>query len=185
MGSLYAKNVLGYAKPRVGVVNNGEEDTKGNELTQGAHKLLKNTPQVNYIGFIEGRDLCQGTAQVILCDGFIGNILLKFAEGLSQFIFDSLKQEIESNLRHKLGAALLLPGLQGMKKRLDYTEYGGAPLLGVNGLCIIAHGSSNSKAIKNAIGVCAQGISTNVLQGIAQEIEQMDGDLNEGNQGES
>lgn len=176
MGSLYASTVLGLSSPKVALLNIGEEESKGCELTLAAHALLKEAGAVNYIGSIEGRDISTGRADVIICDGFVGNIILKFAEGLAEALFAQLKEEMGRNLRGIVGGWLLLPHLRSVVRRLDYTEYGGAPLLGVNGTCIIAHGSSNAKAILNAIRVAAQAVETSLTEKIRLRIQEMDGD---------
>lgn len=176
MGSLYASTVLGISSPKVALLNIGEEESKGCELTLAAHALLKEAGAVNYIGSIEGRDVSTGRADVIICDGFVGNIILKFAEGLAEALFAQLKEEMGRNLRGIAGGWLLLPHLRSIVRRLDYTEYGGAPLLGVDGTCIIAHGSSNAKAILNAIRVAAQAVETSLTEKILLRIQEMDGD---------
>ncbi|MGI6035596.1 MAG: phosphate acyltransferase PlsX [Limnochordia bacterium] len=176
MGSLYASTVLGISSPKVALLNIGEEESKGCELTLAAHALLKEAGAVNYIGSIEGRDVSTGRADVIICDGFVGNIILKFAEGLAEALFAQLKEEMGRNLRGIAGGWLLLPHLRSIVRRLDYTEYGGAPLLGVDGTCIIAHGSSNAKAILNAIRVAAQAVETSLTEKIRLRIQEMDGD---------
>lgn len=150
MGSIYFKQVLNVKEPKVGLVNNGIEEEKGNELTKEAHMLLKNTG-VNFIGNIEPRDVMNGDVQVVVCDGFVGNAILKTFEGSAALIFDILKTELTSSLSAKLAALALKPVFGRIKKRFDYTEYGGAAFLGVNGAVIKAHGSSNAKAVKNAI----------------------------------
>ena len=176
MGSLYASTVLGIASPKVALLSIGEEESKGCELTLAAHALIKEAGAINYIGNIEGRDVSAGRADVIICDGFVGNIVLKFAEGIAEALFAQLKEEMGRNLRGTLGGWLLRPLLRSVIKRLDYTEYGGAPLLGVNGTCIIAHGRSNAKAILNAIRVCAQAVETSLTEKIRVQVQEMDGD---------
>jgi glycerol-3-phosphate acyltransferase PlsX len=176
MGSLYASTVLGIASPKVALLSIGEEESKGCELTLAAHALIKEAGAINYIGNIEGRDVSAGRADVIICDGFVGNIVLKFAEGIAEALFAQLKEEMGRNLRGTLGGWLLRPHLRSVLKRLDYTEYGGAPLLGVNGTCIIAHGRSNAKAILNAIRVCAQAVETSLTEKIRVQVQEMDGD---------
>ncbi|MDN5346601.1 MAG: phosphate acyltransferase [Clostridia bacterium] len=159
MGSLYAERVMGINNPRVGLLNVGAEESKGNELTLNAYQLLRST-SLNFIGNVEGRDIAKGEADVFVCDGFVGNLLLKFGEGLGQAIFTWIQGKIGNSWRAKLGAALLLPALRQLKKEVDYAEYGGAPLLGVQGISIICHGSSDARAIKNAIALavkCAEG----------------------------
>jgi glycerol-3-phosphate acyltransferase PlsX len=182
MGAIYSQTVLGRKEPGIALLNNGEEETKGCALTLAAHRLLGETPGINYLGFIEARDITAGRADVIVCDGFVGNILLKLAEGLGETLFKMLKEESRKNFRQQLGALLLAPGLRNLKKSVDYTEYGGAPLLGINGVCIIAHGSSNAKAIQNAIRVCAQAVEGNIVGQIGSRIEKLGGEGNGGSE---
>ncbi|PKM83571.1 MAG: phosphate--acyl-ACP acyltransferase [Firmicutes bacterium HGW-Firmicutes-13] len=150
MGNIYVQKLMGKESPRVGLLNIGTEAAKGNELTKNTFNLLKKAP-LNFIGNVEARDIMNGAGDVIVCDGFIGNIILKLLEGVAFGIFSSLKRELKQNVRSKVGGILLLPTLDHLKKQLDYTEYGGAPLLGVNGICIKSHGSSNAKTFKNAV----------------------------------
>lgn len=150
MGSAYASTILGIKFPRVGLLSNGEEEEKGTDLTRESHELLKKTP-LNYIGYVEGRDIFKGTVDVVVCDGFVGNIVLKVAEGVAYAITNILKNEVNQSIFSKLGFAIAMPALKALKKKIDYEEYGGAPLLGVDGISIICHGSSSSFAIKNAI----------------------------------
>jgi len=150
MGSLYAEHVLGKASPRVGLLSNGEEEKKGTDLTREAHLLLKKT-DLNYIGSVEGADVYNGSTDVIVCDGFVGNVLLKVSEGLAVAIASMLKQEIQSRFLAKLGYLLSLPAFKAFKKRVDPSEYGGAPLLGLDGTGVICHGSSSPVAISVAI----------------------------------
>ena len=167
MGAIYAQRVLGRPNPRVGLLNIGEEPSKGNDASQKAYQLLS-CADINFIGNIEGRDIPGGEADVVVCDGFVGNIVLKFAEGLGLGMFSMLKEELTASLPRKLAAAVLRPGLAKIKKKMDYAEYGGAPLLGVKGTVIIAHGSSNAKAIRNAIRVAKEAASNGVVDAIAQ-----------------
>ncbi|QNB45951.1 phosphate acyltransferase PlsX [Thermanaerosceptrum fracticalcis] len=164
MGSIYAEKILEYTRPRVGLVNIGEEPSKGNELTLQAYDLLSKVTELNFIGNIEGRDIPAGKADVMVCDGFVGNTILKVIEGTAGAIFSLLKQEFSKNLTSKMGAALLAPGLRALKSRLDYAEYGGAPLLGVKGISIICHGSSKAPAIKNAIRVAMECVQNNIVE---------------------
>src|SRR4030042_5407364 len=150
MGDAYAKNILGKVEPRIGVLSNGEEEGKGNELKREVHDILSET-DLNYIGYVEGRDLNNGEVDVIVCDGFVGNVALKISEGLWETIHAILKQEAKDNIRAKVAYFLLGRAIRRLEKRLDYSEYGGAPLLGINGHCVICHGSSSAKAIMNAI----------------------------------
>ncbi len=150
MGSAYSKHVIGVEKPRVALLSIGEEDVKGNELTKEAFSLLKNT-SLNFVGNVEGKDLYQGDVDVVVCDGFTGNIALKISEGLAEAIMKMLKVEIASIATGRLAYLFMKPALKNFKKKTDYAEYGGAPLLGIRGTCIISHGRSSAKAIKNAI----------------------------------
>ena len=169
MGSIYAEHVLKIHEPRVGLLNIGHEPSKGNHLVKEVYPLLQNV-SLNFVGNIEGRDISRGDCDVIVCDGFVGNVVLKFAEGLSDALFGMMKEEFTSSIPSAAGALLLKPGFRRIKKRVDYTEYGGAPLLGVNGVVIIAHGGSNAKAIYNAIRVAKQGAEQNIVQGIAERM---------------
>ncbi len=150
MGDAYAKYILGKEEPRIGVLSNGEEEGKGNELTREVHSILSET-DLNYVGYVEGRDLNNGEVDVIVCDGFVGNVALKISEGLWETIHAILKWEARDNIRAKVAYFLMKRAIRRLEKRLDYSEYGGAPLLGVNGNCVICHGSSNAKAIMNAV----------------------------------
>ncbi len=155
MGEMYARSVLKIAKPRVGLLSIGEEETKGNELTREAFPLLKALP-LNFIGNVEGRDIFNGNADVIVCDGFVGNVALKTSEGLGRFVRDVLRESLMRTVTAQVNALLARPAVKDIRRRLDYTEYGGAPLLGVRGVCIIGHGSSNEVAIFNGIRVAHQ-----------------------------
>lgn len=166
MGSIYAERVMGKRSPRVGLLNVGEEETKGCELAIEVHKRLKAISRLNFIGNIEGRDVLPGKADVVVCDGFVGNVVLKFAEGMAETIFALLKEAVTKNLRSRVGALLLKDALQGVRARLDYTEYGGAPLLGLQGVCIISHGSSNATAVMNAIRVAKEAVEEKMVQHI-------------------
>ena len=152
MGHFYAQMLFGIDAPRVGLLSIGEEEGKGNELTKETYRVLKETG-LNFIGNAEGRDVYNGNADVVVCDGFIGNVVLKASEALGEFVSTTLRQEMTRTWKHKLGGLLAKSAFVGLKKRMDYSEYGGAPLLGVKGGCIVCHGRSNAKAIKNAIGV--------------------------------
>ncbi|KEJ01575.1 phosphate acyltransferase [Clostridium botulinum A2B7 92] len=150
MGKVYFESVLGVESPTVGLVNIGAEEEKGNELTKAAYKLLKDT-DFNFIGNIEPRDIPRGEVNIAVCDGFIGNTVLKTYEGVASNLFSMLKDEMMASTRGKIGGALLKPVFKDFKKKFDYTEYGGSPFLGAKGICIKAHGSSDAKAFKNAI----------------------------------
>jgi len=171
MGSLYAQYVMGIAEPRVGLLNIGEESTKGNEQALAVYPLLEKLTSINFIGNAEGRDIPKGTVDVVVCDGFVGNVVLKFGEGLAKTLFKMIKEAIkEYGFMAKFGAFLLAPALKKLRKRVDASEYGGAPLLGVNGCYIICHGSSSAKAIKSAIGVAKGYVNTKVLEHIKENI---------------
>ncbi|MHB8880812.1 MAG: phosphate acyltransferase PlsX [Thermodesulfovibrionales bacterium] len=170
MGNTYCRLIMGKTNPVVALLSIGEEDVKGNELTKEAFKLLKNT-SLNFTGNIEGKDLFTGKADVVVCDGFTGNIALKVSEGLAEAIIKMLKQEINSGSAGRLGYLMLKPAIRNFKKRTDYDEYGGAPLLGINGACIISHGRSTPKAIKNGLRVAADYSRKKVYEAISKEIE--------------
>ncbi|HSB31134.1 MAG TPA: phosphate acyltransferase PlsX [Candidatus Sulfobium mesophilum] len=170
MGNTYCKLLLGKAVPKVALLSIGEEDTKGNELTKEAFKMIKGT-HLKFIGNIEGKDMFTGKADVIVCDGFIGNIALKISEGLAETILKMLKREITSVSTGRIGYLMMKPAIRNFKKRTDYDEYGGAPLLGINGACIISHGRSSSKAIKNALKVAADYAGKRVFEAISAAIE--------------
>lgn len=176
MGSVYAEKVLGIKKPSVCIVNIGIEEEKGSEIVKEAHKLCKNGP-FNFKGNIEARDIPAGYADVIVCDGFTGNVILKLTEGLADSIFRLLKEEFVKNTLRKIGASLLKSGLKDFKERFDYTEYGGAPFLGVKGVLIKAHGSSDAKAVKNAIKQGIKFIENNVIDDIAEKITGLGEDI--------
>ena len=167
MGSLYAQYVFGIEHPRVGLLNIGEEETKGNEQVKETYQLLKVEPNIHFCGNAEGRDVPKGNFDVVICDGFVGNVVLKFAEGLAKTILGLIQEEIRgAGLMAKLGALLLMPTLRRLGKRLDVREYGGAPLLGVNGCCVIGHGSSDAKSVASAIGVTVDYVNGKVLDQI-------------------
>ena len=167
MGSLYAQYVFGIEHPRVGLLNIGEEETKGNEQVKETYQLLKVEPNIHFCGNAEGRDVPKGNFDVVICDGFVGNVVLKFAEGLAKTILGLIQEEIRgAGLMAKLGALLLMPTLRRLGKRLDVREYGGAPLLGVNGCCVIGHGSSDAKSVASAIGVTVNYVNGKVLDQI-------------------
>jgi glycerol-3-phosphate acyltransferase PlsX len=155
MGNIYARHVLKIRTPRVGLLSIGEEDSKGNALTRDTLPLLRGLP-IQFIGNVEGRDLFNGHADVVVCDGFVGNVALKTSEGLAKLVSVSLRESLKSTVTSQVGALLSRKAFNEFKKRLDYSEYGGAPLLGVRGVCIVGHGSSNEKAVMNGIRVTAE-----------------------------
>jgi glycerol-3-phosphate acyltransferase PlsX len=176
MGSIYMERIFNIQSPRVGLLSNGEEDTKGNEQVIETHQLLKAnaaTLGLNFIGNIEGRDIPVGGADIVVCDGFVGNVVLKVSEGLAESLIKLLRTEMTSTLPNKLAAAVLKPSLSKAFKRLDYAEYGGAPLLGVKGSAIVSHGRSNAKAIKNALRVARQTAETGVASAIADGLSKL------------
>ena len=152
MGDIYSRTIFGIRRPRVGLLSIGEEDSKGNELTKEAFKSLKHAP-INFIGNVEGRDIFKGEIDVIVCDGFTGNVALKLSEGLIETFATMLRQELEKTIAAKVGYILAERAFRAFRRRLDYSEYGGAPLLGIKGITIVCHGRSNANAIKNAIRV--------------------------------
>lgn len=178
MGSAYFKQVLKNSNPKVGLVNNGTEEEKGNELTKAAFQMLK-AANINFIGNIEPRDITNGDVQIVVCDGFVGNAILKMFEGAASYIFSALKEEIMSSLQSKIGALMLKSSFKRLKSRFDYTEYGGAAFLGVNGAVIKAHGSSDAKAIKNGIKQAKTFIENDVIKLIEDSIKSGNLDLAE------
>lgn len=169
MGSSYCSTILGRQEPRVALLSIGEEDTKGNELTRETFKLLKEA-NLNFIGNIEGKDVFSGDADVVVCDGFTGNIVLKTSEGLAEVIIKMLKREIAGLATGRVGYLLMKPALKNFRKKTDYAEYGGAPLLGINGTCIISHGRSSARAIRNAIKVAIEFSKKKVHEIISEKI---------------
>ena len=170
MGHIYAQNVLKIANPRVGLLSIGEEDSKGNALTRDTLPLLRALSGINFIGNVEGRDLFNGNCDVTVCDGFVGNVALKTSEGIVKLMSSMLREALKSTVTSQVGALLSRRAFDDFKKRLDYSEYGGAPLLGVRGVCIVGHGSSNEKAIMNGIRVAAEFAEAEVNSGIEQAI---------------
>ena len=169
MGVAYARVALGCATPRVGLLSVGAEESKGNELTREAHRLLKVAP-VNFVGNVEGPDVFAGHADVIVCDGFTGNITLKVSEGLVETVESLLHDELSSTFGTRVGYLLSRQAFRRFRKRLDYSEYGGAPLVGVNGLCIVGHGRSTAKAVRNAVAMAARAVSDRFLESLAREL---------------
>jgi len=172
MGHAYARRILKKESPKVGLLSIGEEDTKGNILTKETFKHLRNSP-LNFIGNVEGRDVYSGSADVIVCDGFIGNVALKISEGVAETIGKLLAREIRNSILGRIGFLLLRSAFKAFKKKVDYAEYGGAPLLGVNGTCIICHGRSSSKAIKNAIATAIDMIQLQIVSSLQQDMEEL------------
>lgn len=178
MGKIYLENIFEVRNPRIGLMNIGEEEVKGNELTKTTHNLLKGL-DINFIGNVEGRDVYIGEADLIVTDGFTGNVTLKVSEGVVEVMLSMLKREIMSNVFSKIGFFFLKKSLKRIKKKLDYSEYGGALLLGVNGIVIIGHGGSSPKAIKNAVHLSYKFVSERVLDKISSEIGRMKDTLKE------
>ncbi|ECQ8137482.1 phosphate acyltransferase PlsX [Campylobacter upsaliensis] len=168
MGGVYAKEIMQIAKPRIALLSNGEEECKGNELTKETHQLMKKLP--NFIGNAEGRDIFNANVDVLVCDGFSGNVILKSCEGVAGAIFKILKADIKTNLISKLGAVLMKPSFMRLKKKIDWQEYGGAPLLGVKGCVIISHGKSDARAIQNAIFQALHFSEANINKAIENEL---------------
>ena len=173
MGDVYARALLDIANPRIAILSNGSEEHKGNSLTLAASALLKQS-KLNFIGNKEGRDIVSGGYDVMVTDGFSGNIALKTIEGISTVLFQEIKNEVSKNLSRKLGAALVMPGLTAIKKRFDYKEYGGAPLAGIKGLSIICHGSSNAVTIRNAVQVARDCIDRDFIGKISSAFAKED-----------
>jgi glycerol-3-phosphate acyltransferase PlsX len=169
MGCVYAKIAFGVERPRVGLLSVGEEATKGNELTRDAHQLLKTAP-LNFIGNVEGREIYSGVADVIVCDGFTGNVVLKTSEGLVEAVEALLGDELRGTFSSQMGYLLSRRAFRRFRRRVDYSEYGGAPLLGVAGLTIVGHGRSSAKAVRNAIAMAYRFATNDVVQRIEREI---------------
>ena len=172
MGSVYASQMLGKPSPRVGLLSNGAEESKGNELTREANQILKRT-SLNYVGYTEGRDIYNANVDVVVCDGFVGNVVLKVSEGLAEAIGSILREEFSSRFLSKLGYLLARPALKAFKKKVDYAEYGGAPLLGVQGTAMICHGSSNPQAIMNAIKMAHDSETHQVISKMSERLEDL------------
>jgi phosphate acyltransferase len=172
MGNAYAAALFGKTNPKVGILSIGEEEMKGNNLTKASAALLRSAPSINFIGNIEGTSLYQGEADVVVCDGFVGNVFLKASEGLAELIVWSLRQSLKRSLVTKFGALCLRPAWRSLKRLSDYAEYGGAPLLGVGGVCIIAHGRSNALALANAIRAAGDAATADLVGGIRNGLEE-------------
>jgi glycerol-3-phosphate acyltransferase PlsX len=170
MGSVFLQDVLGLPRPRVGLLNIGEEDSKGNDLVRQAHELLRGS-SLNFVGNVEGRDIFVGGADVVVCDGFVGNVCLKLSEGLAEAIAGMLRTEFEGSMSSMIGYLLARGAFGRFKKTVDYSEYGGAPLLGINGIGIVSHGKSTPKAIKNAIKMAADFVRREVNQHLTEGLQ--------------
>ncbi|MGC8838650.1 MAG: phosphate acyltransferase PlsX [Anaerolineae bacterium] len=164
MGSIYAERVLGVERPRVGLVSNGEEETKGSQLVQEAYQLLKETPGLHFIGNVEGKDIAPGMADVVVTDGFTGNVIIKLSEGLAWMFKTMVREELKRSPVALLGGLLARGAFDGLAERLDYAKYGGAPLLGVDGVVIVGHGRSNALAVRNAIRAAKQAVESRVME---------------------
>lgn len=172
MGTMFSKNVLGVDDPRVGVLNIGEEAGKGNELVQAAYKMLEeNQDKINFIGNIEGREIFSGICNVIVCDGFVGNVALKITEGTSSMLFRMLKQEFKTDPLARIAGLIAYPFMKRIYKKINYEEFGGALLLGVKGITVISHGSSKAYAIKNAVRVAKEAVEAGINKKIAEFLE--------------
>jgi phosphate acyltransferase len=169
MGAVYARTWLGIERPRVGLLSIGEEESKGTELTREAHRLLR-ASSLNFIGNIESREIFSGGADVVVCDGFTGNVALKLSEGLVEMVEDLLGQELQSTFSSQMGYLLSRRAFRRFRRRVDYSEYGGAPLMGVAGLCVVGHGRSSAKAVRNAVIMAARFVSSQLLQRVEREI---------------
>ena len=175
MGAVYAEHILGRKEPRVGLLNIGEESSKGNELAQASYPLLAQQSGFNFVGNVEGRDIYNGRCDVVVTDGFTGNVALKISESLAEMIGAMIKEELLRDARSKLGAKLAMPAFERFRKRIDYTEMGGAPLLGIDGAAIICHGASPVKAIKNAVRVAQEwanaGLNDHIKAALEAEVQ--------------
>lgn len=171
MGSIYSEYVLGINKPKVGIANNGAEEEKGNQLVKDTFPLLKECEDINFVGSVETKDIPQGNADVVVCDGFVGNAILKMYEGVGATLISEIKKSLMTSFRGKLGGLLIKPSLKQVLKKYDATEYGGAPMLGLNGLVVKAHGSSNAKEIKNAVHQCIQFVEADINTKIKESLQ--------------
>jgi glycerol-3-phosphate acyltransferase PlsX len=172
MGDAYSRSVLGTQRPTVGLMSIGEEEAKGNDLTKEAFPLLRELQSLNFVGNVEGRDVFTGEVDVIVTDGFTGNVILKLSEGLQEAVVTMIKRELSASVITKTGAVLARPAFQNLKKRLDYAEYGGAPLLGVRSIVVVCHGSSNARAVRNAIRSVKEFSEHGALQRIERGISE-------------
>jgi glycerol-3-phosphate acyltransferase PlsX len=170
MGRAYAQYVLGLPAPRVGLLSIGEEPTKGNDLVQQTHQMLAELPDLNFIGNVEGRDILQGVVDVVVTDGFTGNVVLKLAESVAKHVAQLFRREMAEDWRSRLGAWMLMPAFLRMRSAIDYTEYGAAPLLGVDGVCLIGHGRSNARAVRSAIRTASTFVERRVNDHIRENL---------------
>ncbi len=172
MGSVYSQYVLGIDAPKIGLLNIGEESTKGNDLAVRTHQMLADHPRIAFIGNAEGRDVLSGDFDVVVCDGFVGNVLLKFAEAMAEVLLQILREELPQGVRGKVGTAFLKPNLRRIKQRIDHAEHGGGLLLGVNGICVISHGSSQAPSVFNAVRLAKEAVDNRVLARIQSQYQQ-------------
>ncbi len=170
MGSIYMERVYGAKRPRVGLLSIGEEESKGNALTREVYGRLQHSP-LNFVGNVEGKEIMNGEVEVVVSDGFTGNVAVKMGEGMAEFMFRELRKSVSERLRYRLGALLMVDALRGMRRRLDYAEYGGVPLLGVNGVVIICHGRSHAQAIKNAIRTAKEAAASGILEAMQADLK--------------
>ncbi|MDJ0676162.1 MAG: phosphate acyltransferase PlsX [Calothrix sp. MO_167.B42] len=173
LGSAYSQYVLGVPEPKVGLLNIGEEESKGNDAAVRTYQMLQENTQIAFIGNAEGRDVLSGDFDVIVCDGFVGNVLLKFAEAVGNIVLQIIKEELPQGLRGQLGTAILKPNLKRIKQRIDHAEHGGALLLGVDGICVIGHGSSQAPSVFNAIRLAKEAVDNQVLQRIQSQYQSL------------
>lgn len=178
MGSIYMKNVLGLDNPTVGLMSNGEEEGKGDDLTKETYPELKKAP-INFVGNIEGRDVMEGTTDVMVCDGFVGNVILKTVEGMGHVVSSKVREIFTANIFRKIGALFVMKGIKAFRKSMDYREYGGAPLLGTKSPVIKGHGSSDAKAVFSAIKQAIRFVETNVIDDIKNNIDTMEEQVND------
>jgi phosphate acyltransferase len=171
MGSVYSQYVLGVEQPKIGLLNIGEEDSKGNDAAVRTHQMLRDNSLINFAGNAEGRDVLSGHFDVIVCDGFVGNVLLKFAEAVGEVLLQILREELPQGLHGQIGTAILKPNLKRIKQRVDHAEHGGGLLLGVDGICIIAHGSSEAPSIFNGIRMAKEAVDNQVLHRIQSQYQ--------------
>lgn len=172
MGTMYSRYVLGMDDPKVGLLNIGEEPSKGNELALRTHQLLQENPFISFIGNAEGRDVLSGRFDVVVCDGFAGNVLLKFAEAIGEVLLNIMREELPQGWRGRLGTLLLKPNLRRLRQRIDHAEHGGGLLLGVDGICVISHGSSQAPSIFNAVRLAKEAVDNRVLERIQIQYQQ-------------
>ncbi len=170
MGSVYARTVLGRERPRVGILANGEEASKGDERTQRVHELLRVHESLNFVGNVEPKDMLAGKADVVVADGFVGNVAIKSLEATADFLFRQLRSEIPSTLLGKVGGLLIRPNVQRIRARLDWREFGGAPLLGIDGVAVVAHGRSDARAARNAIRVAREAVAGRLVDNIREAV---------------